>query len=448
MAAPKLPANATAIYPSKPTGPVLPDNASVVVREHTRKPRYNPARIGIENAMLATRGVPIPATDAIIEQLPTIGAFIPNPGGPALGTGAGAIARQALSNEPPNPMTARLVSGIVPAAAEPGSAASRLLDVAENVGAARAADLLGAGLKFGGTLLERGAMNLTPEAGKVAIAERIMATKAGLAKLVSKIGGVAGETRGVLRRAQAISQEAGFPLAWQARNIGDDVARQLTPEFEKLPIDADALANLEKWNKQFFGRKNPVMNAEQLHEMKQKADIIAKPIYKALESGEIVDPQVQAWGMYNKAIADNAREKLAGKLLPDGTRIGGLPGGLADKYAQLNERQSGLIRLKGEAWPTVRAGEKGGVAAKIARRGPSGYTYGAALLGGGTGAAAGHDWKSRTVYGGLGALGFAGLSLPQTLSFLALLASNPALAKSLGVGVRAGTAAATAPERP
>lgn len=424
-----------------------PDEVRVPVSAHTRKPRgYNPARLGLESAGVAL-GIPLAATDFAIEQAPTIGSFIPNPGGPALGAAGGAVVRQLLSDEPPKPMTSGMVSGLIPAAAEPGSAASRLLDVAEQTGAARAADLLGAGMKFGGTLLERGAMNLTPEAGRVAIAERIMATKAGLAKLVNKIVGVADETKGVLRRAQAISTTAGAPLTWQARNIGPEVAQALTPEFEKLPIDADAFANLEKWNKQFFGRRKAVMTATDLHEMKQKADIIAKPIYKALESSAVVDPEVMAWGMYNKAIADNAREKLAGKLLPDGTRVGGLPGGLAEKYAKLNERQSGLIRLKEEAWPVVKAGEKGGAAAKIARRGPSGYTYGAALLGGGSGAAAGHDWKSRTVYGGLGALGMAGLSLPQTMSFLAMVATNPALAKALGIGVKAGAASVTNPER-
>ena len=415
-----------------------PTTARVPVAAHTRAPRYNPARLAVESGAQAL-GMPMPMTDFAIDQLPAIGGTLGLFGGPTgatLGAGAGAIARQALSNEPPKPMTAGLVSGMLPAAEEPGSTTSRLLDVAEQMGVSRVADLLGPGMKLAGKGMSRIAMNLTPESARVAIEEGINASKAGLSKLLTRMGRIGEETRAVVRAAPKTA-------VFQPLDAIDAINAKLVPEYSAQAIPEPSLSKIQSLNEAF--RKKGPMNAAQLHAMKQAESRLAAPVYVRGEGGQLIsikDPVEQRW---HQEAAEWANEQLAGRRMPDGTRVGSnLPPDLARRYADLNARESKLIRLKDEAWPVVAKGERGGLASRIAGR-TSGYQVGAMTLGGVEGARHGHSWQQRTTFGVGGSLAGAMLMSPQVLSNLALMLSNPALAQAMGFGVRAGGAAATAP---
>jgi hypothetical protein len=298
-------------------------------------------------------------------------------------------------------------------------------------------------MKWLGKGSSRVAMQLTPEAAQVAIDEGIAATKAGLRRLMGRIGEVSDKTVQIVRRGSA----QGFRV--QAPDIVRDITAEITPKLEKQALFSGDVAQVDQWNKQFINDHPGLIDPVKLHEIKQTSDRVAKPIWNAIERGEVVSPGDQLWATWHRSISDWARDKLGGRVLADGTRVGGLPGGLAQKYADMNARQSGLIRLKDEAWPVVTRAEKGGVGSQVGRR-MSGYQVGrvggAMATGGLIGGTHGNNWEQHMMYGLLGSAAGGLVMSPQILSQLALILANPAVARSLGFGLKTSAAAATAPE--
>jgi hypothetical protein len=390
----------------------------------------------------------------VINQLPTAGMVAAGPPG-AL---TGALLQQGLSPTPPHP----ILGGPI----DPYSLQARAQQVAEQTLAAKAGELVGPGVKATGRAAEwlgaktgaagavktiwpgleawgKGAMRiagqLTPESAQTAIDHGILMTKGGLEKLGAKIGDIANATKAVA---------ASVPVTQWATQIGpeaqDEILSHLPPNIAAQPEANVAVARAMKFMDNLkTSHGGDLVSAGDLQSIKQAADQIANPIFEKLQMKQVVPPDEQLTAQLNKAVADWARDKLTGHVLEDGTRVGGIGGGVGNRLAQLNGVQSKLIQLKNEiAAPVIRA-EGGGNIGRVIRKG-SGYTAGVAagsLIGG----SQGHSSGQRAILGGTGALIGAAAMSPPVLSWIAQMLSNPAMAKTLATIQQAAVAGGQAP---
>lgn len=238
-----------------------------------------------------------------------------------------------------------------------------------------------------------------PAVAQTALDEGVAVTKRGLQRVVQRIGASGQATTDLVQQAGAQGQRYdGIQLA---RNVMDklapDVAAEPATSGQKMKL-------LRRLTMNFLGSKPWSLDPEYLHVMKQKADAIAKPIYDALDRGEVVGPRQQLIARWNKTFADEARDLL---------------GRTIDGYQEQNARTSQLIKLKDTIWPE--AGKDLGPLAQMVKAGTR------PAIGAGLGAAVGAEANpgnrvQGAVVGGL-AGGIAGN--PGVMSSAALLASNP-----------------------
>lgn len=298
----------------------------------------------------------------------------------------------------------------------------------EQTGSELGGRVIGAGLK----VLARGPMMAAlrrvkigdTNLGKVALDERIPVTQKGLEKLNKKIDVWKTE------RAAHLDAAGKAGHVFQPADLAYEAARRVMREVKGAPkIKRDEIKAIKSWAKQFT-RDNPdVIDPNKLLELRQIADDIATPIYKNIEAaargkGQPVEALTKIEGRLNRELAKIARTHL-NNIGPKGAH-----GKSTIEYAT-NQLEK-LTHLKQALSPLVEKGMP--LAGKVVQPG----------VGAGLGAAVGGA-KTHSPQGALaGAAIGAGAAHPATLSHMALLMSNPALANLilpnlLRAGYHAGT---------
>jgi hypothetical protein len=436
----------------------LPDYARVPVAAHTRKPRALSdkeirGRV-LKTGISARTGIPEGVIETGVNLLPAIGSMIPNPGGPALGAGVGALARQGAADVL-GMGESRPISGAL-TGVKPGTLLSNVLDIAEQAGLGKAGEFIGPGVKIGGKTIIPGletigrgmtrvSMNLTPEATQTAIKAGFAATRRHLDKLMGRIGRIS-------ERQLQVLQQTPPTNVFQTRDLASYLDRTLIQPAKRGAKSQETIAKLEKWtNEMIESHPTGQLTAPEVHVMAQLSRQEAAPVIEKGAKGIQVtarDPLEQKWF---KATVDWANDQLAGPKI-NGFRTGAganLPRPIAAQYARLNRVQSKLIDLANRARPIIQAGEKGG-AGKTLVRSVNKYTAGVVGLGalGGFGAGyalPGNTWADRTTHGLMGSVALGMAASPANLSRLSLMISNPQVAQFLAMLQQTAAAGGTAP---
>lgn len=267
-----------------------------------------------------------------------------------------------------------------------------------------AGGMLAKGVKLGGRFAMQAALRATPEVAQVAVREGITATKAGVNKLLLKLGqsGKATET--------LVSQAGRSGARYQPADIATSVYQELAPTIQKQAIYGEDLKALGSLSRRFLRDNRGLMTPQKLHAIKQSSDQAAKAIYQRIERGGAASGTDLLEARWHKATADKARALLDA-----------IPG-----YTQSNARTQELIAVKQAVFPEVKKGA--GLVRRLAARAAPGATVGAFY---------GSNPQERFVHGLEGAALSVGLTSPQAMSMIALMLSNPALAALLGQTPRA-----------
>ena len=425
-----------------------PTTAKVPVAAHSRKPR---GKVNMFDQMAqTTQAMPGYQQEALkvakpaVDLLPAVGSFA----GP-VGAGVGAIARQALSTEPPQPLSGA-IGGVAP-----GSLLSRALDLVEQASLAKLGTKIGPGIKVRGRTIipgmeqmGRGVMRMslgltTPQA-RTAIKTGFTVAQKKLDVLMNRIGSI-GE------RQMELLGEAPPTAIFQTRDLAQYIDRTLIQPAKRNMKSGDTVAKLQKWTEEMLlDHPTGQMTAQELHTAAQLARQEASPILEKAGKGIQVtqrDPWEQKWF---KATSDWANDMLAGPKNLQGVRTGQgsqLGPVLGGKYARWNRANSRLIDLKNRVLPIVKKQEQGGPLKQlIGSINP--YTagvVGGGLVGGVVGATApSTSWGQRAMQGLAGSVGGAalGLKAPE----IALLMSNPQFARQMAMLQQTLGAAFTAPQ--
>lgn len=387
---------------------------TVTVREHTRGKARRP------EASLRARENPI------VQHLPDIGGalggFAGGGAGPvsaaggAVGGATGEAIRQ-LINDAQGLATGNLSGPQIPES--PLDAAQRIGTAAGTQAAYNfAGQGLAKGAQFLGKPLMGAALRFTPEVAQTAIREGITATRAGVQKIMTRLGELGDRTTAMLRQSTARGNrfDPVVFLNGAEKSLADEVTGNRTPEvFHDVEMFRDLSSN-------FLRRNQGPLTPLELQNIKTAADAIATPLWKKIAQKEPITALDKAKAKWYKAVADHARdllEQTTPEMIDPVTRQ---PITLAEQ----NARTKALIELK-----KVIAPEKMSALAQLVR--PAISPLGRATGGAAAGAALPGDKAHHAAEGA--ALGV--LTTPQALSWLALRAQSPILAHLLRQAPRA-----------
>ena len=256
---------------------------SVMVKPHVRRPR---GKVNMFDQMAqTTQAMPGYQQEALkvakpaIDLLPAIGSMA----GP-VGAGVGAIARQALSTEAPQPL-----SGAI-AGVKPGSLLSRALDVVEQASLAKLGTKIGPGIKVRGRTIipglesvGRGVMRMslgltTPQA-RTAIKAGFTVAEKKLDALLNRIGAIGERQMDILRQAPPTS-------VFQTRDLAQYIDRVLIQPAKRNMKSGDTVAKLQKWTEEMLlDHPSGQMTAQELHTAAQLARQEAAPIMEKAGKG-------------------------------------------------------------------------------------------------------------------------------------------------------------------
>lgn len=420
------------------------DSTRVAVRSHERgRPQRKP---GEKSGWQRVTDL-IPPAAATVGAIPgaAVGAVMGAPGGPigvragmkagqaagATVAGAGGEALRQLLTEVP-----ALATGGVPGyeavggPASPAEAFKRIADVGAEQGAA---DVVGQGLGKVASVVGKGAMGLalrsTPEVAQTAISEGIAATKAGVQKMMTKLGEFGARKAAMLR----MNTTRFDPM--QILRDGWPALRKEVQE-NQTGLSPDIYDKYIEETRKFMARHAPNgtlqdMTATQLDKFRKDAFTLADPIFKRLANKEQVTLEDQALAKWHYAMGQAAQDALE-RTTPDMVdRATGQTLSLAD----VNARTGRLIELKNLLAPDVK--DRVSTAADLVKRGvPVATTASGGLLGEEI-ARRGHTPGGPLTGAAVGAL----MGSPGGLSHIAMLLSNPTLASLLMQASRVGVQA-------
>lgn len=228
-------------------------------------------------------------------------------GGAALGGGAGEAARQLINR--------------FRGAEAPATPLQAATGIATEGGVQGASELAGAGLMKGASMAAHGLMDfairpaptVAEEFGDIAgtaLKERLPvgrvlpASARGSSIAREALRDASGETRGLLTAAE----QAGTTFSPGA--IARGPVTELVGQIAKQPLSESELNQVSRLFSEYVNTQPDQMSPNALKDMKQAAQRIAKPIFKALNSGNAVPAGESLKANFNKAIADGAKEAL------------------------------------------------------------------------------------------------------------------------------------------
>lgn len=331
-------------------------------------------------------------------QLPMVGGMaggvVPGPLGiltAGLGGGAGELGREALAGESISPQ--RIGQSAATQAAFQGA----------GLGLAKGAGLAGK------VVMESAIGRGIPGVAKTALEEGIRTTRGGLERLKRRIL-LSGEQT-MVHAAEAARAGHSFPASAVTRGTVP-----LVREAQGTALPSTTRRVVAKLNQQFIQDHSKPLSAPQLIRIRQSLDRIAEPIWKAVNQGKATMAQTTK-AQWAKAMRDQIENLLHG--IPEhGANI-----------AASDARTAQLIRVKEAIMPTVKAFRP---FLPSLVPGAIGGTIGAALP-----ASSGQQRAVQTAAGALA-------TSPASLSSLALLLADPAIAALLAQAPR-GVAGALAP---
>jgi hypothetical protein len=204
-------------------------------------------------------------------------------------------------------------------------------------------------------------------------------------------------TRGLLTEAG----QAG--TSFRPQDVARGPVTGLVGNIAKQPLSDSELNHVSRLFAEYVNTQGARMSPDALKDMKQAAQRIAKPIFRAINSGNAVPAGESLKAQFNKAIADGAKDAL--ETIP----------GIAESEA----RTQSLIG----ATKAIRRAE--------VRRLPLVAEVAAPAVGGAVAAASGQDAKTRAGEGVGGALLTRMLLSPRSTSRAALSLTAPAIQQAL-----------------
>jgi hypothetical protein len=204
-------------------------------------------------------------------------------------------------------------------------------------------------------------------------------------------------TRGLLTEAG----QAG--TSFRPQDVARGPVTGLVGNIAKQPLSDSELNHVSRLFAEYVNTQGARMSPDALKDMKQAAQRIAKPIFRAINSGNAVPAGESLKAQFNKAIADGAKDAL--ETIP----------GIAESEA----RTQSLIG----ATKAIRRAE--------VRRLPLVAEVAAPAVGGAVAAASGQDAKTRAGEGIGGALLTRMLLSPRSTSRAALSLTAPAIQQAL-----------------
>lgn len=383
----------------------IPPSAKTPVKAHSRKPRIGAAIGGTVGGLAGL--VSGPAAPLV---------------SPLASTAGGALGEAAQQGaEGPIPLGASLnpvgtiIQNLVTFGSDPQEIAKQGLEqgIAGGLGEAG-----GLAVKAAGGPLMRAALRSTPEVAQTAIKETVTATKEGMKKILGRIGEAGANTMNIVRQA------TGTGARFDHWGIEKELFNEMTAGMKGLPGDKARRAYVSNLGISFLGENRRTnMTPAQLHILKMRADELAEPLYRKLNSpgGRLTERESLSLRWY-KGFADKVRETLDPVI----------PG-----YREANQATSELIGVKNALSKPARQGASFGQ--RALERGA--LPAAGATIGGGLGMQRGETAGERAAYGAAGAALGGGLATPQALSMLALQAQNPIIAQFISSLLRGGRVA-------
>lgn len=228
-------------------------------------------------------------------------------GGAALGGAAGEAARQQIGD----------MIGIP----KPQTAADRALEIGKEGAIQGAAELGGRGLAAGAKVLGKGmvenavrpSMSIQREFPNVI--DTIVKERLPVGTRPFGLGGAKGSERAALRLAEESSAVKGLLAkataggkTFETSKLAEPVLK-LIDEVAEQPLAKADMKRLEAMINEFTSKKGPLSPLD-VQKLKQKAQAIAKPIYKAVARGEAVSADQAISGRFNAALATGAKDAM------------------------------------------------------------------------------------------------------------------------------------------
>jgi len=216
------------------------------------------------------------------------------------------------------------------------------------------------------------ALKAAPEVAQIAIREGIAATRAGAAKLGSRIKDISRETR----LAVAHAQRAGARL--DTNMLASKIEADVLADLGQSSTSANKIPEVNKIKQRFLGSGGTIQPVK-AHQYFKSANKAAEPQFVKSANGQMMmlpsDPVEQLWKMHEA--------KHIGEALTNATRYAGPGGAQGSKFAELNGKMHELLKLK-----EVMDLDDVGLGARLAQQGTSraaaaatGATRGAAAPG-------------------------------------------------------------------
>jgi hypothetical protein len=435
-------------------------NSTVPVKAHVRKPR---GKVNMFQQMQETQAkmpeyqkAGLEVSKPVVDLLPAIGSMAPGPLSP-IGAGMGAIARQALSTEPPQPISGAL------AGVEPGSLMSRAMDVSEQMALAYGGTKILPGIQGVGKWAEktivpggrsaarflmRATLGLTKEQTETALKVGFTKGMKPLQRLMSRVADIGERQMNLLAKANPNAR-------FQVLDLTDYIEKTLIAPMARGFKYSAKVAKLRRFNEELLGdvlAKNPTgqMTAQDIHVAAQLARQEANPLLQKASKGAQVTLRDPDNERFMAATIDWVNDQLAGPKNLQGVRTGAgsnLGKAMGAAYARYNRIQSRLLSLGNKASPIIRKAEEGGIGKEILRS-INPYTAGVVaggVVGGGLGLVApSSSWGQRAGQGLAGSVvgGIAGAKATNIAQMLA----NPELARMAALLQQTLGAAFTAPQ--
>ena len=297
-------------------GEMDPSRAAAIVRRSAKAPvasvRSQPARTW---------------TDTAVDALPTIGGtlggIVGGIGGTVAGMGVGgvpgAVAGAAVGGAGGEGF--RQTINVLRGKPLPTSMGEQVTDIASEGALQGASELAGAGLMKAGGMAAHGLMDFairpTPTMAKefgdiaaTAIKERLPVGSvlpggrrgSNMAREAMRESGKT--TRGLLQRAE----DAGERLSPAA--IARDPVRDLVMNAAEGPLSQGEITQVATLFEQYLREKPSSMTPRAVKAMKQAAQSVARPIYKAINAGNLPPAGEQIKAKFNEAIASGAKQAL------------------------------------------------------------------------------------------------------------------------------------------
>jgi hypothetical protein len=287
-------------------------------------------------------------TDRAVDALPTVGGalggIVGGIGGTVAGMGVGgvpgAVGGAALGGAAGEGF--RQVANFLRGVPSPTTATDAAKQMGTQAAVQGASELAGQGIVKGAGMAAHGLMDFAIRPAPT-VAEEFGDIAATALKERLPVGSVfPGGTKGSSVAKQAMRESAGETkrLLTQAEQAGlrvspDDLARgpvtQLVGDIAKQPLSESELNQVSRMFSEYLGSHPGRMTPTAVKELKQAAQRIAKPIFRALNSGNIPPAGEAVKAQFNKAIAEGAKESL--ESLP----------GVGAKVAESETRTQGLI---------------------------------------------------------------------------------------------------------